>query len=434
MYSSIEEMKTFIRLYDSKAGFQKFRQLLNLSRNDIKYHIKYLNEYRNLIIYREPNKSLPSETDSENSVSVQNTDREDIFDSVITDIDVARKFVSLVDEKSTAKRLGRLGIPANRIKEYTAKTELYREFINKKDAEAVEEVESLYSLEPQSFPELPQSGIDIQKPVYQPPYYVAHHHLDVSDETGNQRKLEPNGISIIMPTFNRIKNLRRSIFSILAQEQIPVNIQLIIINDGSTDGTKEYLDSLCFPSWITPEIYHMDKKQLWTSPSISYNFAFSKVLYNYVVHYGVDMILLDKDCLRSIYKHMDIDRYVYLMQSKLPEESIELVTMNGDFFLLANIYSKPTISTAFPFIAATSLDALQRIGFYSMGYGPGPGEDDELLEKIEAIKCKFTRIIDHAASHQEHPRGCSGVDNKLIRDAGCKLLAERIKVGTVKQY
>jgi glycosyltransferase involved in cell wall biosynthesis len=49
-------------------------------------------------------------------------------------------------------------------------------------------------------------------------------------------------ISIVLPTYNRVELLERSIKSVLAQS-FP-RWELIVINDASTDGTKAFLDDL----------------------------------------------------------------------------------------------------------------------------------------------------------------------------------------------
>lgn len=52
-------------------------------------------------------------------------------------------------------------------------------------------------------------------------------------------------ISVIIPTYNRKDIILESIHSVLAQE--PKNYELIIVDDGSTDGTTDYLESLHLP-------------------------------------------------------------------------------------------------------------------------------------------------------------------------------------------
>ncbi|MFA5031205.1 MAG: glycosyltransferase family A protein, partial [Patescibacteria group bacterium] len=49
-----------------------------------------------------------------------------------------------------------------------------------------------------------------------------------------------NKVSIIMPTYNYAKYIQNSIDGILNQTY--QNFELIIVNDGSTDNTKEILE------------------------------------------------------------------------------------------------------------------------------------------------------------------------------------------------
>ncbi len=52
-------------------------------------------------------------------------------------------------------------------------------------------------------------------------------------------------ISVVIPTYNRKDLVVEATQSILLQE--PKNFEVVIIDDGSTDGTKEYIDSLKLP-------------------------------------------------------------------------------------------------------------------------------------------------------------------------------------------
>ena len=52
-------------------------------------------------------------------------------------------------------------------------------------------------------------------------------------------------ISIIIPTYNRLESVKKCLVSILKTDRN--DFEIIIVNDASTDGTKEYLDNLKNP-------------------------------------------------------------------------------------------------------------------------------------------------------------------------------------------
>lgn len=88
-------------------------------------------------------------------------------------------------------------------------------------------------------------------------------------------------ISIVMPTYNRLNYLREAIDSVMAQSYS--DWELIISDDGSKDGTREYLSSLTDPRIKT----HFQKKNL--SQFGNLNFLFSQA------HYEITQILCDDD-------------------------------------------------------------------------------------------------------------------------------------------
>ncbi len=55
-------------------------------------------------------------------------------------------------------------------------------------------------------------------------------------------------ISVIIPSYNRKNIVVEAIQSVLAQE--PKNYEVIVVDDGSTDGTREYLESLDLPMHV----------------------------------------------------------------------------------------------------------------------------------------------------------------------------------------
>jgi glycosyltransferase involved in cell wall biosynthesis len=50
--------------------------------------------------------------------------------------------------------------------------------------------------------------------------------------------------SVIIPTYNRLASLQRTLESVLNQDFDPADYEVIVIDDGSTDGTARYLASI----------------------------------------------------------------------------------------------------------------------------------------------------------------------------------------------
>jgi hypothetical protein len=57
----------------------------------------------------------------------------------------------------------------------------------------------------------------------------------------------PTKLSIVMPVFNEERTVARAVAEVLRAE-LPCSFELIIVNDGSTDGTAEVLRSLRHPA------------------------------------------------------------------------------------------------------------------------------------------------------------------------------------------
>ena len=51
-------------------------------------------------------------------------------------------------------------------------------------------------------------------------------------------------VSIIIPTYNRLDYLQQAIGSCLGQADSDLEREVIVVDDGSTDGTQDYLDTL----------------------------------------------------------------------------------------------------------------------------------------------------------------------------------------------
>ena len=50
-------------------------------------------------------------------------------------------------------------------------------------------------------------------------------------------------VSIIIPSYNYARFLPETLYSLSAQEMTNINLETIIVDDGSTDGTKDLITS-----------------------------------------------------------------------------------------------------------------------------------------------------------------------------------------------
>ena len=57
-------------------------------------------------------------------------------------------------------------------------------------------------------------------------------------------------LSILMPVYNELGTVEQAITEVLGTE-LQTDIELIVVDDGSTDGTRELLDSRDWPSQVT---------------------------------------------------------------------------------------------------------------------------------------------------------------------------------------
>ena len=64
----------------------------------------------------------------------------------------------------------------------------------------------------------------------------------------------PDGLSILMPVYNEIERIDRALDATLAVN-LPCPFELVIVDDGSTDGTVDYLKNRTFPGNVRV-IYH----------------------------------------------------------------------------------------------------------------------------------------------------------------------------------
>jgi GT2 family glycosyltransferase len=91
-------------------------------------------------------------------------------------------------------------------------------------------------------------------------------------------------ISVVLPTYNRLSRLKE-VLGALAQQQHPLNtFEVIVVSDGSTDGTHEYLASLQTPFPLTPVI------QANQGPAVARNSGIARATGDLVIFLDDDVV------------------------------------------------------------------------------------------------------------------------------------------------
>ena len=109
--------------------------------------------------------------------------------------------------------------------------------------------------------------------------------------------------SIIIPTFNRLEELKELIPSLESQSLDPSQFELVIIDDGSTDQTLEYLNHLNLPFNLT---LRSQKNQ---GPGAARNHGMS-------IAAGSHFIFVDSDCILP-------PQYLQIIDSYLEQNSLD---------------------------------------------------------------------------------------------------------------
>jgi glycosyltransferase involved in cell wall biosynthesis len=111
-------------------------------------------------------------------------------------------------------------------------------------------------------------------------------------------------VSIILPTYNRAKFLPQAFESIKAQQY--ADWELIVVDDGSTDNTRELVEELT-RGWPQPVRYHWQENQgAYGARNTGLDLARGK----YVAFFDSDDIWLPHhvgDCVAALKDHPDVD-------------------------------------------------------------------------------------------------------------------------------
>ena len=211
-------------------------------------------------------------------------------------------------------------------------------------------------------------------------------------------------VSIIIPCFNAVKYSKECIESILLQTNI--NYELILINNGSTDGTKKYFDTL--KKQLRPDknlqkvTIIQSTKNLGVARAL--NLGISKSIGKYVCYLNNDVIVT-KDWLKKIVKAAKSDKQIgavgtmfnafenkkYLKDAEKNKSLIDIVAQTISVKNFGKIKKAKTIHGLCMFIKKS---AFKKAGMFNENFYPCFGEDIEFCERLKKNGYKLVDAAD----------------------------------------
>lgn len=232
-------------------------------------------------------------------------------------------------------------------------------------------------------------------------------------------------LSIIITTYNYEKYLNECIDSCLEQLPSGLNYEVVVVDDGSTDGTHEIL-SKAFPKIL--RAYRIENSGIEKAS----NFGFLKSQGKYLVRVDADDLLEPNFC-QVIEKHLSSDFGFYYSnyhvidaQGKitekidLPSFSLDEISSRGDFLATGTLYNAELIRS--------------KKG-YSTGSVNSGLENYELILDLLESGVKGLHIPEVLFCYRRHEKNLSEIKTQQIIDNGRKMFkAKRLGEFTTNQY
>lgn len=156
-------------------------------------------------------------------------------------------------------------------------------------------------------------------------------------------------VSVILPTYNRVRFLERSIHSVMKQTYR--NWELIVIDDGSTDDTKEYItknithwnESLSKANAFQPNVMYCRTENKGVSSAR--NFGISQSKGEWISFLDSDDEWDPKKILKQIQFHRDNPSLSFSQTNEIWNKKGNSFEPKGKFKKLSGFYLKESLKT-----------------------------------------------------------------------------------------
>jgi GT2 family glycosyltransferase len=176
-------------------------------------------------------------------------------------------------------------------------------------------------------------------------------------------------ISIIIPTYNHLEDCLKPCCESIIRNTDFKHIDVIIVANGCTDGTKAYVESL-----------GTSFKLLWFAEAIGYTKAINEGLKaaksDYIILLNNDIILLDSTWIGHLLKPFLLD---------------DNVGITGPLKFTWPCGFTERTAIAF-WCCMLKMDIINEIGFLDQDFSPGMGEDGAYCIEMESIGYKIVQV------------------------------------------
>lgn len=232
-------------------------------------------------------------------------------------------------------------------------------------------------------------------------------------------------LSVIIPTYNRLDVLKKTIRALEKQNLSKKTFEVIIINDGSTDDTWNWLNSYSSKLNLTPI------NQANSGQGIARNYGFKKAQGDIVLFLGDDMIPARQDFLKThLEKHKihydseiavlgQIDWPPYLAQNDFMKWMTNGSSVFGKFGGHQFAYEKLNRGETpdFNFFYTSNLSLKRKFlgkNPFNKDFSKYGWEDIELgyrLQKTKGLKMVYSK---EALAYHDHLMNASSLKNRMI--------------------
>jgi len=205
-------------------------------------------------------------------------------------------------------------------------------------------------------------------------------------------------ISVVIATRSRLSSLKRCVEALCAQDYPKELLEMIIVNDGSTDSTSEYLSAL---SVQEPWIKAVSQARGWQASARNTGIGLSS---------GELVAITDDDCvvagnwLLSFAEAMQ-DQDIVGVAGHVQAPGSSLI---ANYLEYVHLFDPPLEPSGAPRYVVTAnacyrRSALDRVDFFDAAFGESTGEDTELSLRMRRKGMKLKYVPSCRVAHWFEP-------------------------------